>query len=152
MCEGQSWTGKPATYPQAYPHLYTLEKAASLTLIGVTKSGLAPPKAPLKLWLKQVKTVRVGDPVIPSGPTIILQCIFKSWKLTSASERLGKGTGTGGNVCQVQPRWKMIEKCSYYNYRLKVHLSVSMYFPFLRGLGGGRAQQHHLPRSYLFWK
>lgn len=88
--------------PPANTHMYTLEKAASLTLTGRTKSGLASPKAPLKHWLNQVKTVRDGDPEILSAPTIIFLCIFKSWKLTSTSERLDKGPGTGGNVCRVQ--------------------------------------------------
>lgn len=55
--------------PQAYTHRYTLEKTASLTLTGMTKSGLALPKVPRKLWLKQANTVGDGDPVILSGPT-----------------------------------------------------------------------------------
>lgn len=66
--------------PQAYTHRYTLEKTASLTLTGMTKSGLALPKVPRKLWLKQANTVGDGDPVILSGPTNYFAVSFQELK------------------------------------------------------------------------
>lgn len=60
-------------------------------------------------------------------------------KLTNVSERLNTGTETGGNVCQVQLGWKMIEKCSYLWIRGEGSLINFHILSFFAGAGGRKS-------------